>query len=322
MRALAPRLGDLDLALPTTTPFTRAQAHDAGVSDVRLHRLVAAGVLRRPVRQVYVASDAPDSIELRCKALSLAVPADAFICDRTAAWVYTGRRALAPNEHLAVPPISCFRRSGSRALRGQLVASGERAVGVDDLRELNGLVLTTELRTALDLGRLERTRDLRLWGMSNMLATGAFDHEQLLTRIPEFKGERGVVDLRVIAPRADPRLESFGEAGLLNRWHDAGLPPPELQISLEIDGVEVARLDMGLSEWLFAAEYDGEEWHSEDDDVEHDARRRSWIRRDWRYWIEVFLKAHVFGSQQNAEVRLRQAAAQSRARFGERVFII
>ncbi|MFT4287218.1 hypothetical protein [Nocardioides sp.] len=322
MTVIAPRLADLDVSLPTRDPFTADQARESGVSLQQLTRLTRSGVLRRLLHRVYVASDVPDSIELRCRAVSLALPQDAFVCDRTAAWVYVGSRALAPNEHLSVPPVSCFRASGRRALRGRLSVSGERAVVDADLREFNGLVLTTELRTALDLGRLQPTRDMRLWGLDSMLATGAFTLDELLLQVPRFKGERGVVLLRALAPLADPRSESFGESALRLRWYDAGLPRPQLQIPIEIDGVEVARLDMGLPEWLFAAEYDGERWHSDDDDVEHDQTRRGWLRtqRDW--WIEVFRREHVFGRGQDADLRLRRAAHEARATFGARVFVI
>jgi len=47
-------------------PFTRAQAHEAGVPDWRLHQLVKQDVLRRPARNVYVAACATGSLELRC----------------------------------------------------------------------------------------------------------------------------------------------------------------------------------------------------------------------------------------------------------------
>ncbi|MFT4082486.1 MAG: type IV toxin-antitoxin system AbiEi family antitoxin domain-containing protein [Nocardioides sp.] len=317
-----PSLADLGLGLPCEEPFTRTQAADHGITPARLKRLIAGGAVRRVLHSVYVAAEVPDSIDLRCRALSSVLAPDSFICDRTAAWIYTGSSALAPNEHLAMPSISCFRPSGKRRLTGPILVSGERAIRDGDLRELNGLVLTTELRTALDLGRLEPTMDMRVWGMSNLLATGAFDKEALLARVPEFKGARGVVGLRIAVPRVDARLESMGEAALYNRWLDIGLPPPELQISLQVDGVEVARLDMGLREWLFAAEYDGERFHSSDADVEHDEDRRAWIERDFRYLIEVFTRANVFGRSQDVDVRLRRAALAARASAGSRSFIL
>lgn len=316
------RLGDLGLDLPTTRPFTRHEAKEAGVSSARLSRLVTSGVVRRLVEGVYVGSEVPESIELRCAALRLVVPEDAFIADRTAAWLYTGARALGPNEHLAVPPISCFRPSGRRALRGRLMASGERAVSAHDLQVVNGLPVTTELRTALDLGRLERTPEMRLWGMDNMLSTEAFTHEQLLAELPRFKGDRGIIGMRIYSPLADPLSESFAESATRLRWYDAGLPRPELQISITVDGVEVARLDMGLEELMFAVEYDGAAFHSSDEQVDHDDNRRTWLRdvRSWR--ILVLRKHQVFGRTQQADVLIRHAAMEARATRGLRTFIV
>jgi hypothetical protein len=254
--------------------------------------------------------------------LRLVLPKDVFICDRTASWVYTGQRALGPNEHHAVPPISCFRPSGHRALRGKLTRSGERRVRRDDLQEIHGLLVTTELRTALDLGRLERTAEMRLWGMDNLLSTGAFTHEQLLVAVPRFRGQRGVVGLRAYSPFSDGRSESFGESAARLRWYDAGLPRPELQIPVFADSTEVARLDIGLEELLFAVEYDGEAYHSSGEQVAYDDKRRAWLRDECGWHVLVLRGKDVFGREQCADVLIRKAAAEARATLGVRTFII
>src|SRR4051812_37775720 len=98
------------------TPFTTAMARDVGLGYKALHRLTISGVLRRSIEGVYVEADVPDSIELRCQMLGLVVPPDCFVCDRSAAWLHAGTRALGPDEHLVVPPISCFRPSDSGRL--------------------------------------------------------------------------------------------------------------------------------------------------------------------------------------------------------------
>lgn len=316
------RLVDYGVDLPIDLPFTRAQANAAGVSDIRLHRLVRLGVLRRPARGVYVASELPDSIELRCRALGLVLPEDAFVCDRTAAWLYTGNGSLGPNEHLSLPPISFFRPSLHRGHRGPLTASGERGIRDGDVRELHGIRVTTELRTALDLGRLQPTRDLRLWGMDNLVATGAFSHAELLSEVPRFKGQRGVVGLRAIAPLVRVGSQSFGESALRLRWHDAGLPEPQLQCPVELDDGTIFYLDLADEESRFAAEYDGEEWHSTDEQIAHDSGRRERMTTEKRWQIEVFTRFNVFGIRQDASARLRTAAFEARAGFGERMWVL
>ena len=296
-------------------PFTSAMARDLGLNAPVLFRLVQAGVLRHPVRDVYVPATVLDSIELRCQAISLVLPDDAFICDRTAAWLHAGDRALAPNEHLDVPALSCFRPSDCGRLRNKLVASGEREIRGRDLMTIGGLTVTTPLRTALDLGRLQPTADLKLHGMDTMLGLGAFSQDQLLQEIPRFNRRRGVVELRVLAPLADGGSESFGETALRRRWHGAGLPRPSTQISVRVDGREIYRLDMGLEDLLFAAEYDGDQWHGEERS-EHDEERRQWLTRERDWMIEVFVRTNVFGDRPDAERTLRSSYDAARARFG------
>ena len=122
-----------------------------------------------------------------------------------------------------------------------------------DVVEIGGLAVTSPLRTALDLGRL-------LWRFD---ALGALDQflrigvvaDELIAEVARFKGFRGVVQLRFLAPLADPRAESLAESALRLHWKDAGLPSPELQWWVyDEHGIAVFRLDLALPEVLFAAE--------------------------------------------------------------------
>ncbi|HET6920602.1 MAG TPA: hypothetical protein VFI46_14220, partial [Jiangellaceae bacterium] len=81
-------------------------------------------------------------------------------------------------------------------------------------------------------------------------------------------------------------------------------------------------LDMGLEEWLFAAEYDGAAWHSSPEQVAADNARRSWLDEQRRWAIEVFRKHHVWGLHQDADLRLANAFRRARATFASRTFII
>jgi hypothetical protein len=123
-----------DFPLPRGLPFTRAQAHEAGITDWALHQVVRERRLRRPVRGVYVDAGSDDSLELRCRAIGLVVPKDGFICDVTAAWIHAGEKALAPGDHEQVPPVSCFRPSDGGTIRTTITTSG----GDHHLRALPG----------------------------------------------------------------------------------------------------------------------------------------------------------------------------------------
>lgn len=307
--------------LPLDGPFTAAMARDEGVPAKVLHELVVLGVLRRPVRSAYVSTDLEDSLPLRIALLELVVPPGCFVTDHTAAWLHAGSKALLPNSHLLVPRPDVFRHSETRALRNPLVRSGERAILPRDLVQLGGVEVTTPLRTGCDLLRLFNP-DVGMWGMDCMLGTGTFVIEEVFAMLPRFRGERGVVQLRALAPRADGRSQSFGEAGLRNRWHDAGLPRPVCQVPIVLNGRVIFWLDMGLEDLLFAAEYDGAQWHDGPEAEEHDPERRDWMetQRDW--WIEVFRGPSVFGAQQNADVRLRAAHSTLRRAAEVRTHII
>ncbi|MGY2704200.1 type IV toxin-antitoxin system AbiEi family antitoxin domain-containing protein [Nocardioides sp. HB32] len=303
--------------LPRGVPFTTATARSAGLSYQALSYLTRTGALRRPVAGVYVDAAVPDTISMRCDVVRLVVPPDCFICDRTAAWLHAGDRALGPGEHLAVPALCCFRPSDGGRLRNSLTDSGEREIAPHDLMQLHGLTVTTPLRTALDLGRLQPTRDLRLHGMDSMLGLGAFGHDELLAEVPRFNRRRGVVLLRVLAPLADPGSQSFGESALRLRWYDAGLPAPRTQIPVVVGERVLYYIDMGLEELGIGAEYDGEAWHSSPEQREHDTVRRAHLIDVERWQIEVFRREHVFGHHQDADLRLKRLAesAQSQLRL-------
>ena len=70
------------------TPFTWPQARTRGLSRHRLDELVAEGVVRRVLRNVYVRADAADSQLLRAQAARLVLSPFVVICDRTAAWIW------------------------------------------------------------------------------------------------------------------------------------------------------------------------------------------------------------------------------------------
>ncbi len=316
-----PPLLDGSFPLPVDAPFTRQDALSAGLTDKRLHKLCADGYLRRPLRGAYVATQVPDTLELRAAILALVVPEGCFVTDRTAGWLHGAEMVLAPNDHLVVPQVSVYRPPDEGRLRNVLARSGERTLGPDDLMRVGGIWVTTPLRTALDLGRLLR-RDQALAGLDAMLRLERFSHEELLANVERLARQRGVVQLRALAPLADGRAESPGESVLRLRWLDAGLPRPDLQIPITEGGRVIFRLDLGLAELLFAAEYDGVEWHSSPEDRAHDEARRGWCEENRNYQIEAFRKENVFGRRQDASERLLAAYRKARRTLGSRITIL
>jgi hypothetical protein len=297
--------------LPLDRPFTRAQAAALGVPRSVLDTLTRRALVRQVVHGVYVAVQVVDSIELRADALALVVPETAVITDRTAAWLH-GVDALPRSAVHEMPPIQIFGRTGSR-LRRPGVASGIRELLDSDITVVNGLLVTTPLRTALDLGRNLRRFDA-LAALDGLLRAGV-DRDELLANVERFKGDRGVVQLRWLAPLADARAESGAESVLRLHWLDAGLPPPDLQIWVTDElGRPTYRVDLGLEELRYGVEYDGRAFHGPEREA-YDGGRRDWLA-DRRWLIEVFGQPDVFAPGADPSIRLQRGFEDARRRVG------
>jgi hypothetical protein len=303
--------------LPLDRPFTFAQARAVGVSRETLTELCRLGLLRRPIKGVYVVAQLGDSVELRARALRLVVPADCVICDRHAGWLHGAEMVLAPNEHLDLGPVSVFRPSGMGRLRNGLADGGERNLTSADVVELHGLRVTTPLRTAWDLGR-QPNRDRALSGMDAMLRLGRFSRAELVHGVPRFRGMRWVTVLRELAPLADGRAESPGESVLRLRWLDLSLPTPRPQVPVDLPGGRRVYLDVGNEPARVGAEYNGEEWHSSEEQVAHDAGRLEDVEAEGWVLIPV-VRANLWGARQDVDRLLHDAFVEARRRFGTRV---
>lgn len=288
----------------------------AGVGRHALARLAEHGFVRRVLRSVYVAGQVPDGLLLRARALALITPQDAAVTDWSACWLHTG--VLGPGEHLATPPVSIFRSPGGCRLRNDLCSSGERTFSRDDLTVLEGVTVTTPLRTALDLGRLQK-RDWALAGIDALLRAGAFTTTALLDNVERFKGHRWVVQLRELAPLGDGRAESPPESVLRLRWLDLpSLLRPEPQVSITLpSGHEIYRIDLGVRALRFGLEYDGEEHHSSNADRAHDLRRRNDLAERFGWLVVPVTKANVFGAGRDVERILHEGVRAARRRLGQ-----
>jgi hypothetical protein len=308
------RLG-CDFPLPVDEPFTYAAALATGVTRRQLGRLQSEGLVRRPVKGVYVGTHLPDSLGLRAACLALVVPPDCVVVDRHAGWLLGAEMVLRPNEHLHLRPLSIFRPSGHGRLRNSIAASGERNLRDEDVTVVHGMQVTTPLRTAWDLGRVRWT-DEAISGMDAVFRLGEFTREEFIAGIARFAGMRWVTTLREIGPLADGRSESPGESVLRLRCIEAGLlVVPQVDV---YDGeVFLGRLDLLNEDLRLGVEYDGLEWPSTPDQRAHDQGRREAMRAIG-YRVEAFGVEDVFGRARACEPVLRQAAREARAERGRR----
>ena len=322
MPFLTPGLPLLDHRFPLALdePFTRAMAAGCGIQSHELARLVRLELVRRLVAGVYVAAQVPDTLDLRVAALRLVVPPGAVVTDRTAGWLHGAPMILAPGDHLVVPKVSIFHRARGCRLRAELVHSGQRMMPPEHVMEVGGILVTTPLRTACDLGRLLR-RGPALGALDSMLRLGAFEKDELVEASSGFRGYRWVRQLRGLAPMADARAESPEESILRLRWYDCtDLPRPEPQRGVAAPPWVAEGsywIDLGVDELKFGVEYDGEEFHGAEQ-REHDETRRSWITDHEKWVLRVVRKESVHGSRQDFEQILRAGIAEARATIADR----
>lgn len=294
-------------------PFTTATAHDVGLTNRHLHELVVSGKVRRLLKGVYVAASTPDALDLRVRAVRLHVPPESVVCDRHAGWLIGAEMVLAPGEHLDAMPLRVLRRRGNASLRNPLVVRGERDLSDSDIMEIDGLAVTTPLRTCLDLGMV-RWPSVALAGMNAMFRTGLVDKDALVARSSGFRGRRWVTTLRAVAPLVHGRCESPPEDVMWLRCREAGIDL-DPQVELWHEGDFVARFDLADADLRFAVEYDGAEWHSTPEQQARDHARRERARA--LGWIVVVLVAKdLFAQTLRAEDMIRAGHRAARARAG------
>ncbi len=221
---------------------------------------------------------------------------------------------LLPNEHLNALPISMYLPHGRGRLRNKLADSGERTFAEKDLTVVNGVRMTTPLRTALDLGR-QRWPEPALTALDALHRLGDFTIEELLSDIDRFKGMRWITTLRLVAPHTDGRSQSGGETVVRWRWKHLPVPPPEPQVAVRSRG-RVAFIDVGNDDLRFGVEFQGIEWHTGSQNEAKDEARSGWLSDDEDWIIEPAWTPDVYGRNARLEDIIldgvRRAAAVER----------
>ncbi len=254
-------------------PFTLASS---GLTRRALRHRLASGAIRAVLPGAYLAAGVPLTVALRAQALQLVVPPHAVVCRATASWLYEvpgpflGADAWTPTLDLAVV-------EGAAALRRPHVNSFVEHLAPEDICLVDGIRVTTPLRTAADLGRWLGRYDA-IGSLDAFLRSGLVGREQLVAEADRWFGFRYVKQLRELVRFADPMAESHRESWLRLLLHDAGFPPVELQWPVERGpGTEPYRLDLAIPSLRTAFEYDGADSHGPEQTA-HDDERRRFIR--------------------------------------------
>jgi hypothetical protein len=176
----------------------------------------------------------------------------------------------------------------------------------DDIQLVDGMLVTTPARTALDiacrypLGEAVARIDSLARATRFMMA----DVELLAKR---YNGRRGIRRARAALPLVDPGAESPRETWLRLLLIRAGFPPPRTQIPVYDEyGQLVAIFDMGWEHIKVAIDYEGDHHWMNRRRFNHDIRRAEAVTE--LGWIDI----RVTAEDAEAGIILRVRAAWER----------
>lgn len=257
-------------------PFRYDDLERLGLTAGQLRMLVADGRIRRVLRGVYAPADLPDDIATRAACAALVLPQHAVLVDRSAAWLH-GIDHLDPRERQQVPALEVASYDGHNRVRRRGTSGGRRDLQPDDIMVVAGVRVTTPVRTAADLACL-RGRRQALAALDAFMRHHGVTKADYLRILIRFAGRRGVTQFRELINYATPLSESPGESWVRMIIIDSGLIPPTPQVELDIPGWGAGRLDLAYEHLKIAVEYDGEQFHSSEEDRENDRIRRDGLR--------------------------------------------
>lgn len=231
-------------AMTTSGPFrgTRARALGLHTTGSLRHRCV------RVLPDVYLQRDVELSPAVLARAAACWAGEHGVVTGWSAATML-GARWINPHE----PEVSL--PNHVRTPRGLVVH--QLRLDPDEVEDVDGVAVTTPLRTAYDLGR---RLDLvpAVAAVDQLCALGLCNPADLAALAARHPGDRGCVRLRRVLELADPRAESPRESALRVLLLQAGLPRPRSQARVHDQrGCFVARVDLGWERWQVAAEYEG-----------------------------------------------------------------
>ncbi len=196
--------------------------------------------------------------------------------------------------------------AGSRAGAVPGVRGTRRRLPAGEATVRRGVAVTTPLRTALDLGRIQPPDDAVI-ALDRFLGTGLVFLDGIRAAALHATG-RDCRRIRAAVDLADGLAESPQETRLRLLIHRAGLPRPVARYRIRVDGRFVARPDFAWPEERLAVEYDGA-WHGEPGRFRRDRQRLN--RLTAAGWRVLFVTAADLRDPARLIARIAQALASS-----------
>jgi very-short-patch-repair endonuclease len=234
-------------------PLDRAKR--VGLTSRQVQLRARRGRLVRVRHGVYRVHGAPVTADQEAYAAALAAGPSAVVGGLSALALF-GLTAAPKQPRLTVPPLASARTPGAVVLRSPLTSSDRTRVGP--------IPCTTVARALVEVAR-----DLDQAALDELVDSAIHRQQtstsailRALRRAPSGWGRVGADKLRhAVQPwLGSVSPESPGEARLLRRLTEWGLPEPRRQHQVELES-GLVRLDLAWPDQMVALEYDGEEFH-------------------------------------------------------------
>jgi very-short-patch-repair endonuclease len=237
-----------------------------------------------------------ESPQVMLAAVARRLPAGAAFSGRTAAWLHGLDMAPCDPIEVTIPEPT-----GSGRLAGACVRRS--ALASDEIVLRRGLPTTSALRAVVDLGGRDPLTE-------GVVAADLFLHAELVTiaelrtHVAEHPGVKGIARLRRAIELAEPKAESAMETRLRMLLVLAGLPRPDVQVSIHDDqGRFLGRPDLLYRLHGLAIEYDG--GNHRDRLVDDNRRQNGLIGAGLR--LLRFTAADVYGNPDLVAMQVRHA---------------
>ena len=227
-----------------------------GWSDDELGRLVRIGELGRLRRGAYVNGVLPDDAaavhRLLVRATLGGLRQPAVVSHQSAAVLHG-----LPLWDVALDRVHVTRRPPAWNSSSGILVGHVARLRDDEVEEIDGVPVTTAVRTALDLAR-SLPHEAAVVSLDAALHGRLLDHDVLRTRLFDIAGTPGSRSATRAVTFADGRSESVGESRsrvILARW---GLAPSALQFDVRsASGGVIGRADFAWEERGVLGEFDG-----------------------------------------------------------------
>lgn len=257
---------------------TSEQCHRAGLSIGGLRARVRTGNWHRLSRGVYVETAAwPDGAReqliVRCRGLLLILPPGSAISHCTAGTLWQLARVDdAPHDeiHVTVP-----HGAGPVRIHGCRAHTTREPIPAV---QLLSLPVTDLARTVVDVARTQPV-DAAVVAADSALAMRPQLEFELVDALLGCNGWPGHQRAAFVVRFADGRAESVLESLARLRWHDAGLPPPEVQATIRDRGRFVARVDFLWRAARLVVEVDGMGKYADATEIAREKQRQNGLVR-------------------------------------------